>query len=105
MKNIKHIERLQRLHNLIQQERTGTPSEIAYQMDISERTVYYLIEQLKDYEAKIGYDRSRRTYFYKDDFVLETHFSICIGAHDHVTEILDGSYVRHRRPRNRSDWD
>ena len=47
MKTIKHIERLQRLHYLIQQECTGSPAEIADRLEISERTVYYLIEQLK----------------------------------------------------------
>ncbi|EAR15690.1 MULTISPECIES: DNA-binding protein [Robiginitalea] len=97
MKNIKHIERLQRLHNLIKMECTGSPSEVAFRLGISERTVYYLIEQLKDYEAKIGYDRSRKTYFYKDDFVLEVNFSICIGAHDHVMEILEGSYLKPKK--------
>ncbi len=96
MKNIKHIERLQRLHNLIKMESTGSPSEVAIRLGISERTVYYLIEQLKDYDAKIGYDRSRKTYFYKDDFVLEVNFSICIGAHDQVMEILEGSYLKRK---------
>lgn len=94
MKTIKHVERLQQLHNLIQMECTGSPGQIANRLRISERTVYYLIEQLKDYEAQIGYDRSRRTYFYKDDFILEVNFSICIGTHDQVTEILEGSYFK-----------
>jgi hypothetical protein len=49
---------------------------------------------LRDYEAQIGYDRGRKTYFYKDDFVLEVNFSICIGSHDAVTEILEGSYFK-----------
>lgn len=94
MKTIKHVERLQRLHNLIQMECTGSPAQIADRLRISERTVYYLIEQLRDYEAQIGYDRGRKTYFYKDDFVLEVNFSICIGSHDQVTEILEGSYFK-----------
>lgn len=104
MKTIKHVERLQRLHNLIQMECTGSPSQIADRLRISERTVYYLIEQLRDYEARIGYDRGRKTYFYKDDFVLEVNFSICIGNPDQVTEILEGSYFKtnSRRSRERS---
>jgi hypothetical protein len=99
MKTIKHVERLQQLHNLIQMECTGSPGQIANRLRISERTVYYLIEQLKDYEAQIGYDRSRRTYFYKDDFILEVNFSICIGTHDQVTEILEGSYFKNNSGR------
>lgn len=99
MKNIKHIERLQQIHNLIKTECTGAPADLARRMEISERTVYYLIEQLRDYDAQIGYDRSRRTYFYKDDFILEVNFSICIGALDEVTEIMEGSYLyKNRRP-------
>ncbi len=99
MKTIKHVERLQRLHDLIIMECTGSPAQIARRLRISERTVYYLIEQLRDYEAKIGYDRGRKTYFYKDDFILEVNFSICIGNHDQVTEILEGSYFK-KSPRD-----
>jgi len=94
MKSIKHIEKLKRMHNLICQECTGSPSELADRLTISDRTVYYLLEQLRDYEAQIGYDRSRKTYFYKEDFTLEVNFSICIGSQDQVMEILDGSYLR-----------
>lgn len=99
MKNIKHIERLQQLHNLICMECTGSPKEVAHRMEVSERTVYYLIEQLRDYEAKIGYDRSRRTYYYKEDFVLEVNFSICIGAQNEVMEIMEGSYLHNKNSR------
>lgn len=94
MKTIKHIERLQRLHNLIKMECTGSPTEIAERLHISERTVYYLLDQLRDYDAQIRYDRGRKTYYYEDEFVLEVNFSICIGAQDGVMEILDGSYLR-----------
>lgn len=94
MKTIKHIERLQRLHNLIKMECTGSPTEIAERLHISERTVYYLLDQLRDYDAQIQYDRGRKTYYYEDEFVLEVNFSICIGAPDGVMEILDGSYLR-----------
>lgn len=98
MKTIKHIEKLQRLHNLIHLECTGSPSELADRLGVSDRTVYYLLEQLRDFEAHIAYDRRRKTYYYKDDFVLEVNFSICIGNHDHVMEILDGTYLKGGTP-------
>jgi hypothetical protein len=41
-------------------------------LGISERLVYHLVEQFKDFDAKIGYDRSRRTYCYDDNFDLES---------------------------------
>jgi transcriptional antiterminator len=53
MKNLKTLERLQQLHDLIEKENTGTPKELACLMQISERSVHLLIEQLKDYNADI----------------------------------------------------
>ncbi|WP_088341198.1 helix-turn-helix domain-containing protein [Robiginitalea sediminis] len=97
MKNLTHIERITRLHHLIRMEFTGTPGEIAERLEVSDRTVYYLLDQLRDYGAQIKYDRSRRTYFYEEEFILEVNFSICIGALDEVTEILEGSYLKGKR--------
>ncbi|MDG1572978.1 DNA-binding protein [Robiginitalea sp. M366] len=100
MRNIKHIERLQRLHHLIRMECSGGPSDIARRLEISERTVYYLLDQLRDYDARIEYDRGRKTYYYEEEFVLEVNFSICIGAPDEVMEILEGTYLHgNRRPK------
>ena len=48
MKNLKTLERLQQLHNLIAVEKTGTPKELAALMQISERSIHLLIEQLKE---------------------------------------------------------
>ena len=62
MKNLKTLERLQQLHNLIAVEKTGTPKELAALMQISERSIHLLIEQLKDYDANICYSRSRKNY-------------------------------------------
>ena len=63
MKNLKSLERLQQLHNLIATENSGTPKELATLMQISERSIHLLIEQLKDYNADICYSRSRKTYY------------------------------------------
>jgi len=72
MKTIKNLERLQQVHGLIKSETTGSPSNLANRLHVSERLVYNLIEQLKDFNANICYDRSRKTYYYSEDFQL--HF-------------------------------
>ena len=43
------IERISRLHRLIQEEITGTPRELAFKFNVSERTIYLMIDWLKDY--------------------------------------------------------
>ena len=74
------IERISRLHRLIQEEITGTPRELAFKFNVSERTIYLMIDWLKDYGATIKYDRKRKTYFYFKSFDIKINFSIeCIS--------------------------
>ena len=92
MTTIKTLERLQRIHSLIEKECTGTPYELARKMNISERSIYNLIEYLKDYDAVIAYDRGRKTYYYKNSFSLNLQISLAIGPENAVTEVLGGGY-------------
>lgn len=93
MKTIKSLERLRQLHVLIEQEHTGSPKELARRMKVSERLVYLLLEYLKDYNASIEYDRSRRTYYYADDFQLDIQISVAVISNNERTEIFGGSYL------------
>ncbi|WP_430907174.1 HTH domain-containing protein [Maribacter sp. 2-571] len=81
MNSIRNIERLQRLHKLIQQEVTGPPATLATRLHISERLVYNLVDQLKDLRATIRYDRSRKTYYYVDYFQFEVRISVSVQNH------------------------
>ena len=92
MTTIKTLERLQRIHSLIENECTGTPYELARKMNISERSIYNLIDYLKDYEAEIAYDRGRKTYYYKNSFSLNFQISLSLGPDHAVTEVLGGGY-------------
>lgn len=91
MNSIKNLERLQRLHLLIEQEATGSPKELASRMHISERLVYNLIEQLRDYEADVCFDRKRKTYYYSDNFHLEVNISVSVVSNNQTTRILGES--------------
>jgi len=66
--HIKAIHCLFRVHELIQQERTGSPDEIADILQISRGQLYKMINSLKDYGASIEYDRIRRTFYYTGTF-------------------------------------
>ena len=91
MKSIKNLERLQRLHQLIEQEVTGAPKELAGRLHVSERLVYNLIDQLKDYKADICYCRSRRTYYYCDDFQFKVNISVLVGKLNETIELFGGT--------------
>ncbi len=92
MKNLKSLERLQQLHNLIATENSGTPKELATLMQISERSIHLLIEQLKDYNADICYSRSRKTYYYCEGFDLQVSISVKVLTNNEVTQVFGGSY-------------
>ncbi|MBU2974970.1 HTH domain-containing protein [Zobellia sp. B3R18] len=93
MKSIKNLERLQQLHLLIENERTGSPRELGRRMHISERLVYKLIDYLKDYDAQISYDRGRKTYYYREDFFLEVKVSVSVKSKNEVIELYGGGYI------------
>ena len=67
----KQIELLQRIHKLIDSSCTGTPSEFARQMRISERHLREVIDEMKDFGAPIDYSRRNETYYYTEPFEID----------------------------------
>ncbi|GAB1856823.1 hypothetical protein MHTCC0001_16590 [Flavobacteriaceae bacterium MHTCC 0001] len=92
MKSIKHLERLQQLHQRIEQANTGTPKELARFMNISERLLYNLIEELRDFNAPVCYNRSSKTYYYNDDFKLQIRISVTALSNNEVLQLFGGTY-------------
>lgn len=90
MKTIKNLHRLHRLHKLIEDETTGTPKELARRLRISERLVYMMLDQLKDYNAPVAYNRSRKTYYYTEFFDLDVNISVSIRNKEEKTELFFG---------------
>ncbi len=92
MKTIKNLERLQQLHGLIENECTGSPTELAGKLTISERSVYLLLEQLRDFDAMVAYSRSRKTYYYREEFKLAIGISVSVVNQNGSTDFFGGSY-------------
>lgn len=67
----KQIELLQRIHKLIKSSCTGTPSEFARRMRISERYLREIIDEIKDLGAPINYSRRSETYYYSEPFEID----------------------------------
>ena len=75
MKLLDQLERLQRLHQLVNKKATGTPQQLANRLNLSKRRIYQLIQLLKELDAPIYFDRNRNSYCYEYEF----NFSIEIG--------------------------
>ncbi len=83
---------MQQLHELIEKECTGSPSELADKLTISERSVYLLLEQLRDFDAQVAYSRGRKTYYYREEFKLAIGISVSVVNHNGSTDLFGGSY-------------
>ena len=93
MKTFKQLERLRRVHELIQQENTGNPKEFALKLHISEREVYRIVEYLKELDAEIFFSRSSNSYYYEEDFELIVNISVQILVKHELKTIYGGSII------------
>lgn len=63
----KYLKRIRRLDGMIRRKSTGPPEKLAQKLDISERWLYNLMEELKmELDAPITYDRRRQSYVYEE---------------------------------------
>jgi hypothetical protein len=72
-KTCKNIEEIRRIHDFIRRGRTGTPEEFVARlkmsdMKISRSKLYRILDILKGFGAKIGYDPHLPSYFYAESF-------------------------------------
>lgn len=61
---IKVLNRLQKLHELIERGNTGSPSELAKKMYISESQLYVCLQAMKKLNVPVQFCRRRNSYYY-----------------------------------------
>lgn len=67
MNLIKNFNRVEKLHQLIVAEKTGTPKQLAERLGISRATLYVLIDELNALNLTVAYSRKYETFFYEKD--------------------------------------
>jgi hypothetical protein len=70
------IEQLNKVHQLIQSEKTGTPSEFAQKIKSSRSQLYNIIDYLKSFDASIKYCKKRESFYYSKAFNLSLRFHL-----------------------------
>ena len=94
MHYINELERLHQLHGLIKNENSGTPKQIARKMQISERSIYRLIEKLKDLNAEVCFDRKRNTYYYLSPFELQFSITVKAISNNDIVNLYGGCFFQ-----------
>ena len=63
---IEYAENLETIKYLAQHKRAGTPQQLAEKLNVSERTIQRMVQQLREEGYPIAYNRFRFTYEVKD---------------------------------------
>jgi len=72
----KNPERAKQIDQLIRLKATGTPKELAEKIGVSERLLYYYLNEMKELGAPIYYDKERCCYCYSEEVKFEFGFRI-----------------------------
>jgi predicted DNA-binding transcriptional regulator YafY len=70
----RYFVRLQTIDRLIRIKGTGPPRQLARKLGISERSLYDLLDFMKEMGAPISYSKERQTYFYEESGGFELGF-------------------------------
>lgn len=70
----KQIALLERVDQLIRLKATGRPRELAEKLQVSEATVYRMIETMKEMNAPVCYNLTRQSYVYTESTVFKCRF-------------------------------
>ncbi len=76
MKFLCYIERINQMNKLLQTSNTGSPSEFAGKLGVSRTRLYEMIDELRSYGAPIAYNRSIRTFYYREPFDISVQLFI-----------------------------
>ena len=71
MSRLAFFDKLTLLEKLIRQEKTGTPDELSVRLSVSRVTLHRMIDDLKVFGVEIMYCRTRRSYCYQGNKVID----------------------------------
>lgn len=90
MNFIKQMERIKKMHILIQTEKTGSPAVFAKKLQLSRSQLYNVLELMKSFDASIKYCKKKESYYYSEPFDLELKYSLKTIVNDETKEIFGG---------------
>lgn len=90
MNFIKQMERINRIHQLISAERTGSPTTFAKKIGLSRSQLYNMLDFIKDLDAPVRYCKKRESFYYESSFELILNYSLKTITCDELKEICGG---------------
>lgn len=90
MKPADYFDRINKMNRLIKSGATGTPSEFACILGISQSHLYRCLHELELYGIDIRYSRTMKTYYYGNEKELSICYSLKLIPDSKAKEILGG---------------
>lgn len=72
----KQIALIERIDQLIRLRATGTPKQLAGRLEISEATLFRIIDTMKELNAPVYYDFTAQSYLYEEETSFKCGFYI-----------------------------
>ena len=69
-----YIDHIIFLINLITREETGAPGQLAEKLNVSKRTIFRYLGELRGKGAKIRFSREKNTYILENKFIFPKDF-------------------------------
>ncbi|MBC6109933.1 HTH domain-containing protein [Pedobacter fastidiosus] len=92
MKIFQYIDRINLLHKLLRESKTGRPETLAQRMHVSKSRILRIIEELKLNGVPIKYSRQTQTYYYTKKY--EMHASLILKPLDEIEiQNINGGYL------------
>ncbi|QNL48166.1 DNA-binding protein [Olivibacter sp. SDN3] len=93
MKLLVYIERINLLHKLIRQRRTGSPMELSKRLGLSTSRMYRVIEELRLNGAPIAYSRQQQTYYYEYNYHIVISATFTSLEQHEMRDVSGGEHV------------
>ena len=74
MKLLESLSRIERIDQFVRLKATGTPTQLAQRLRLSERSIFNIIEMMKGMGAPIYYNKVRQSYCYQQDVEFKFGF-------------------------------
>ncbi|NLO69532.1 MAG: helix-turn-helix domain-containing protein [Porphyromonadaceae bacterium] len=74
MSDFDYLRKLFYLTELLEQEKTGTADSLAEKLDVSRRTVFRYLDELRTNGADIGYSKIQKSYILQNNFDFKKVF-------------------------------
>lgn len=98
MNLLQNVNRMEKLHALILQKKTGTPKELAERLGISRASLYILIDEFNSLNLPVSYSRKYETFYYERDVKLTISFKVEEIGNDNELRNINGGCSTHFLP-------